>query len=113
METSVKDYSRATLNDIVFEGRNKAYGAFELRSLYDNHVLRAALIAFLGFALAVASPKIVDLLTPKEEVKEVKKMISVNDLKEPPPLENKPPPPPPPPPPPRPPPPPPPEKEDK
>lgn len=99
MDTTLKDYSRATLDDIVFEGRNKAYGAFELRKLYDRHLVRAAIVAFLAFLIFVSAPLLARLLTPNEEVKVEKKMIDVNDLKEPPPLDNKPPPPPPPPPP--------------
>ena len=30
------DYKNATLNDLVFEGRNKAFGAYYLRKIYDD-----------------------------------------------------------------------------
>ena len=33
--------AKASLNDIVFEGRNKTYGAFELRRIYGRNVTRA------------------------------------------------------------------------
>ncbi|UOR04366.1 TonB family protein [Hymenobacter aerilatus] len=54
----------ATLDDIVFEGRNKAYGAFVLRRLYHQHLTRAALIAFSLFLLLVSVPLLVNKLWP-------------------------------------------------
>lgn len=36
----------STLNDIVFEGRNKAYGAYALRQNYNRELARAAGISF-------------------------------------------------------------------
>ncbi|MBC6610189.1 energy transducer TonB [Hymenobacter sp. BT507] len=54
----------ATLDDIVFEGRNKAYGAFVLRRLYNQHLTRAALIAFSLFLLLVSIPLLVNVIWP-------------------------------------------------
>ncbi|MBW3129994.1 energy transducer TonB [Hymenobacter profundi] len=54
----------ATLDDIVFEGRNKAYGAFVLRRLYHQHLTRAALIAFSLFLLLVSVPLLVNKIWP-------------------------------------------------
>jgi len=54
----------ATLDDIVFEGRNKAYGAFVLRRLYNQHLMRAALIAFSLFLLLVSVPLLVNKIWP-------------------------------------------------
>ncbi|WP_286130621.1 energy transducer TonB [Solirubrum puertoriconensis] len=89
--------ARASFEDIVFEGRNKAYGAYVLRRLYNKHVTRAFLVATILFALFVCAPLIARLLTPKEEVIEKPKKETEIVL-EAPPLENQPPPPPPPPP---------------
>jgi protein TonB len=89
--------AKASLNDIVFEGRNKAYGAYVLRRLYQRHVTRALIIATAIFALLVFFPLISQYLKdrmPKEE----KKNLQENVLMDAPPLdETKPPPPPPPP----------------
>ena len=88
---------RATLNDIVFEGRNKAYGAYVLRRLYSKHVTRALLIAIAVFALLVSFPLIARLFKD-EVVVDDDKMLKENVLMDAPPLdETKPPPPPPPP----------------
>ncbi|WP_242509954.1 energy transducer TonB [Hymenobacter persicinus] len=89
--------ARASFDDIVFEGRNKAYGAYVLRRLYGSHVTRALLIAVAIFAIMVSFPLIARMFADKD-VKQDDKMLKVNELMEAPPLdETKPPPPPPPP----------------
>lgn len=39
-----------TLNNIVFEGRNKAYGAYKLRSAYHRHITIATIVATAIFS---------------------------------------------------------------
>lgn len=41
---------RVTLDDMVFEHRNKAYGAYDLRKSYKKNLLRATLIGVAVFA---------------------------------------------------------------
>lgn len=48
--------------DIVFEGKNKAYGAYELRKENPKTTMQSLLIGGAIFALAVASPLIIDLI---------------------------------------------------
>jgi len=48
--------------DIVFEGRNKAYGAYELRKENPKTTLRSLLIGALIFSVAVSAPLIADLI---------------------------------------------------
>ncbi|MHC0446906.1 energy transducer TonB [Flavobacterium sp. 3-218] len=86
--------------DIVFEGRNKIYGAYELRKSNRKTTVKALVIGSLIFSAAIAAPLIANLLpesTDEEEVKEVK----MATVKLPPKKEeikpNQPPPPPPPP----------------
>lgn len=54
----------ATLDDIIFEGRNKAYGAFVLRRLYSRHLTRAAIIACALCLLLVGVPLLVERIWP-------------------------------------------------
>lgn len=86
----------ASLNDIVFEGRNKEYGAFELRRMYGRHVSRALIIGAALLTLLVFIPAIAKYYEdskPKEVLN-----LKENVLMDAPPLdETKPPPPPPPP----------------
>lgn len=86
----------ASLNDIVFEGRNKKYGAFELRRIYGRNVTRALIIGAALLALLVFIPAIAKMLE-EQKPKEVLN-LKENVLMDAPPLdETKPPPPPPPP----------------
>jgi len=91
----VKKYE-GTLDDIVFNNRNQAYGAYTLRKSYPKTIYRSVLIGSALFLLGMASPTIISVLTP-EEKEEV--MVEVDLMKvAPPPIDpNEPPPPPPPP----------------
>lgn len=84
--------------DMVFEGRNKLYGAYQLRKENPKTTLIALLIGTVLFVFLVASPKIyemVDGLASKEKEDNVDKIIEVIDLPPPPKEEELPPPPPP------------------
>ncbi|MEJ8803581.1 energy transducer TonB [Pontibacter sp. H249] len=89
--------AKASLDDIVFEGRNKAYGAYSLRKLYNKHVTKAYIIATILFFLFISIPLISRLLATEEEEEVVERIITEVDLAPPPPLEENTPPPPPPP----------------
>jgi protein TonB len=56
----------ASLDDIVFDGRNRHYGAYELRALYQRHMTRALIIATAMLALLLVFPLLAQLL--KEDV---------------------------------------------
>ena len=55
----------ASLDDIVFDGRNQRYGAYELRALYQRHVMRALVIATTIFAVLLVFPLVAQLLKDK------------------------------------------------
>ncbi|GAB2854103.1 energy transducer TonB [Hymenobacter ruber] len=56
----------ASLDDIVFDGRNRHYGAYQLRALYQRHMTRALIIATAMLALLLVFPLLAQLL--KEDV---------------------------------------------
>ena len=88
---------KKSMDDIVFDGRNKAYGAFQLRRLYDKNMSRAMISGMIFFLLAVSSPQIIRMIKgflPEEENELIMKEVT---LAEPPPIDPKKPPPPPPP----------------
>lgn len=89
--------SNLILDEIVFSGRNQAYGAFNIRQIYNSNLLKAVGAGLIIFTVALLSPKIAALLSPKEEAVE-NVVITEVTLEEPPPLDEKAPPPPPPPP---------------
>ena len=92
-----ENWLKRSMDDIVFDGRNKAYGAFQLRRLYDKHMTRAMLVGILFFLLAVSSPQIIRLIKGFLPEKENELIMKEVTLAEPPPIDPKQPPPPPPP----------------
>jgi protein TonB len=69
----------ATLDDIIFEGRNKAYGAYQLRRQYTGRLSKAASISFLGILLLFGlghavlqlKPELIEELVPPTRSREV------------------------------------------
>ena len=53
---------QVTLDDIIFEGRNQAYGAYFLRKIYIRHLFQSLLIAGALSVLALAAPLIVSYI---------------------------------------------------
>jgi protein TonB len=86
--------------DIVFEGRNKVYGAYQLRQSNRKTTIKALIIGAIFFSIAVAAPLIINLL-PEGEEQDIDRDIKITAIKLPPkeekPKLNVPPPPPPPP----------------
>ena len=84
----------ADVLDIIFDGRNKDYGAYDLRKTY-NRRLRIALIVMFSVALALAIGFIVSNIQDSgKKTAMVVQDVQLEDIKEPP--HNEPPPPPPP-----------------
>ena len=85
--------------EIVFEGRNKMYGAYDLRKSITKNTVRAFIIGTIVFAFAVSAPLIASFL-PKSSDEDITLDQKITTVKLPPkvkPKENLPPPPPPPP----------------
>ncbi len=84
--------------EIVFEGRNKNYGAYELRKSITKNTIKAFIIGTLVFGIAVSIPTILRMIPDSSEETTLDQKITT--VKLPPkekPKENLPPPPPPPP----------------
>jgi periplasmic protein TonB len=83
-------------DDLVFENRNKTFGAFKLRQGYDKYITGSMLLSATLFFLAISSPVIYKQFAKAEEVVEKVHMVEVN-LEDIPPINpNQAPPPPPP-----------------
>lgn len=73
------------LNEIIFIGKNKEYGAYLLRKKYKTYLSAAILISVTIFILGVASPLLYSYFTAKEELPvNRKKIIQITELAEPP-----------------------------
>lgn len=83
---------------MVFEGRNKKYGAYQLRSENPRTTVKALIVGALLFSFVVALPMIYEALGDlgaNDEANDADKIIEVIDLPPPPEEEPLPPPPPP------------------
>ena len=95
------ELSKASLDDIVFENRNKSYGAYLLRRIYDKNVMIALGISIALFSLALATPVIIKFFSKEEIVivpEEIPDEVTIIDVPldpaapPPPPIEQPPPP---------------------
>lgn len=86
------------LDDIIFEGRNQAYGAYLLRKIYNRHLGRALLIAGLLSVLAIAAPLLANFISGMMDKEKETTVVEINmeNLELPPEEKDIPPPPPPP-----------------
>lgn len=86
---------KQTWLELIFKDKNKVYGAYFLRQLYEKNIVKALLTATTIFALAVAAPVLNKYLFPEKEEEIEKTVIAkVANLEDvPPPQENLPPPP--------------------
>ncbi|MGC4021624.1 MAG: energy transducer TonB [Cyclobacteriaceae bacterium] len=80
--------------DIVFENRNKAYGAYVLRMIYSKNVAMAGGIAFLIMAFMLAYPTLAELLRSNDDLSKKPKVMRQVSLEQPPPIQPDQPPPP-------------------
>ena len=85
----------ADILDIIFEGRNKSYGAYDLRKTYSKRITYALIGTFLICALLVIS-SVVANSAKKKAVEVIAQDVNLENMKQ---EEKKPEPPPPPPPP--------------
>lgn len=77
----------APLDDIIFEGRNQAYGAYFLRKIYNRHLFRSLLVALIVTVLGTAAPLIANYISgmlAKDDDQEVSVEVTMTDLEVPP-----------------------------
>jgi protein TonB len=85
---------KADLLDILFEGRNKDYGAYDLRKTYNRRITIALISTVAIILLIIIGSVIADKLSSQKDVKEIQTKDLVMEAA---PNEPTPPPPPPPP----------------
>jgi protein TonB len=92
----VGDFMKADLDDLIFQYRNKEYGAYQLRKAYYKRMTRGTILAILLLAFAAALPSIVSFI--RDKVAQDETLNVEVTLSEPPSVDPKQEPPPPPPP---------------
>ncbi len=73
---------KTPLLDIIFEGRNKEYGAYELRSHYNNRLTKALGITF-GLGVVIFMSSFLGELTPHESKQIIDPTVVVLDKVDP------------------------------
>jgi periplasmic protein TonB len=97
MAKKADSYKAVTIEDMVFENRNREYGSYQLRRNYRKYLFIGFLISILGVSSGVAVPFIKAYMNRESKVVLVKETVAeLQNVKQ---EEEIPPPPPPPPPP--------------
>jgi len=84
-----------TWEDIVFENRNQAYGAYVIRKVYSKNVIMGVVITALAIAAVIWVPKIIEYFSAEEVVEKAPpRKLVYTELSAPPPIDKPKPPPP-------------------
>lgn len=67
-----------TRNDIIFDGKNKAYGAYEMRRTYSRKTFFSLIGVMITLTAAIASPKMFTWENPKPDNK--KALAALNEI---------------------------------
>jgi protein TonB len=82
--------AKINIDDIIFEGKNKEYGAYILRKLYKKRLTISLWASIILFTLALCTPMILSAMKPKEDVSAIrKKVITITELAAPPSIDSK------------------------
>ena len=80
------DAFRNDIIEIIFERKNKNYGAYSLRKFYPRTVTRSGIISILAFILLMSSPMIAKYFKEEaEKTKDEKKKKRTVEVMTPPP----------------------------
>ncbi|MBK7097769.1 MAG: TonB family protein [Sphingobacteriales bacterium] len=85
--------------DLLFEGKNKAYGAYDLRRTYQKRLIMALIITGISVAVIAGLALLQNTISKNKEEKVKISEVTISDIKQEEQKKNEPPPPPPPPPP--------------
>lgn len=89
MKTVYRVNETQDFENIVFENKNKAYGAYQLRKNYPKNMNRALSIALVCVCLALISPVIYGELMPKDAALTFSEPHTMSDIPLPPPANPK------------------------
>jgi len=72
----------ATLIDVIFDGRNKEYGAYELRKTYSKRINKALLVTIVFAGLIFGGATLANSFRKKDRVYLVKEIAELKSIKE-------------------------------
>ncbi|MDO4715327.1 MAG: TonB family protein [Bacteroidales bacterium] len=68
--------------DMIFEGRNKAYGAYYLRSKQGIRQLKAVISVMIGVVVIITLPLLIEAATPEKTIVEEETIVEMAALEE-------------------------------
>ena len=71
-----KEFNAVTITDMVFENRNREYGAYDLRKRFRKYLLIGFLISLIGISSGIAVPVIRAYMTKEQTVVLVKETVA-------------------------------------
>lgn len=84
------DLTSQEWNDLVFEGRNKNYGAYDMRKNSNKRHITALIIILLLALLAFFLPSLIDSIIPKKQIEIEVGVTEISDLTTPDEVQEKP-----------------------
>jgi periplasmic protein TonB len=81
------DQPTESWNDIVFEKRNRDYGAYVLRHSYGSNVIIGVVVTLLAIVAVIFFPYLVDRLSDREVQNVVPRKMVYTELSAPPPID--------------------------
>ncbi|HMN04474.1 MAG TPA: energy transducer TonB [Flavobacteriales bacterium] len=78
LDSSWMNLLQVTRNEVVFAERNRAYGAYDLRTDYGRRLGLALVGAVVFFAVAIGTPYLISKMGPEEEGPEKVQIVEVN-----------------------------------
>ena len=69
-----------SLDELIFENRNKKYGAYELRKSHNGRVIKSLIYALLFIAMVVSFPLLIRMFTKKVKAVEITYSTTVIEL---------------------------------
>ena len=71
----------ANILDLIFDGRNKEYGAYELRVTYPQRIKRSMIVVFIIAAVAITGAALANSFKPKNEGRLHYTVVTIPDIK--------------------------------
>ena len=70
----------ANILDLIFEDRNKEYGAYELRVTYPERIKKSMIAVFVIAAIAITGAALANSFKPKTEGRIISKEVTIQDI---------------------------------
>src|SRR5262245_50475414 len=70
----------ASILDLIFDGRNKDYGAYELRVTYPERIKKSLVVVFIIAAVAITGAALANSFKPKIEGRLISRVVTIDNI---------------------------------